>query len=397
MAEENLKEELKKTVEEAIEKKIKPILEEAKQKHKETKTETEKLKVKEIETGIKSGLKNLWEKFKFWALIGTGILLIFLEKVCRKIHLPRIKTTGAISLPGVKGVLFTELWFLFGCGIYLMGVIWFFISGFGTKEKKSFSGFLSDILKIVIWSGITIGLGGVFLRWAEGVLPPVSLNWLIYPIGICWLILGFRATIEILEGDEVLKISLMMLAVICGLFLIFLSFSFTQMQSWNWQVLFTKQNLGFWMSLTFLFLTWYILKGTYQWTLKTLLILFPILLILILNTGYKTIKPKPVPRAKHIRIVKPKIREVVVPKLELGMRPVRVKVVPREKIRLIFRPNPQWIWDGKSGYEVFLWNGAYRTKIYEIKKIENKKTWNFKNPYSHAVILSIYSRNFILD
>ena len=399
MAEENLKEEVKKTIEEIVEK-IKPILEEAKQKHKETKTETEKLKVKKIETGIKSELKNLWEKFKFWTLIGTGILLIFLEKVWRKIHLPKIKT-GIISFPGgTKDILFTELWFLFGCGIYLAGVIWFFISGFGvgTKEKKSFSGFLSGILKIVIWSGITIGLGGVFLRWAEGVLPPVSLNWLIYPIGICWLILGFRATIEILEGDEVLKISLMMLAVICGLFLIFLSFSFTQMQSWNWQVLFTKQNLGFWMSLTFLFLTWYILKGTYQWTSKALLILFPVLLFLILNTGYKKIKPEPVRtlRAKHL-VVKPKIREVVVPKLELGMQPFPVVVKPKEKIELIFHPNPQWIWDGKSGYEVFLWNHRQRIKILEIKEVKKTYIWNFKNPFSRAATLLVYSRNFVLE
>ena len=393
MAEENLKEELKKTVEE-VEEKIKPILEETK-KYKETETE----KLREMGTEIKSGLRNLWEKFKFWILVWIGIFLIFLERTCRKIHLPRIKTTGAISLPGVKDVLFTELWFLFGCGIYLMGVIWFFISGFGvgTKEKKSFSGFLSGILKIVIWSGITIGLGGVFLRWAEGVLPPVSLNWLIYPIGICWLILGFRATIETLEGDESLKISLMMVSVACGLFLVFLFFA--QMRSdWNWQVLFIKQNLGFWVALISLSLIWYILKGTYQWTSKALLILFPVLLFLILNTGYKKIKPEPVRtlRAKHL-VVKPKIREVVVPKLELGMQPFPVVVKPKEKIELIFHPNPQWIWDGKSGYEVFLWNHRQRIKILEIKEVKKTYIWNFKNPFSRAATLLVYSRNFVLE
>jgi len=385
---ENLKEEVKKTIEEVVEKKIKPIILEETKKYKETETE----KLKEVGGEIKSGLRNLWEKFKFWMLLGLGIFFTLLERTCRKIRMPRIKTELISPPAGIETIVFTEPWFLFGCGIYLAGVIWFFISGFGTKEKKSFSGFLSDILKIVIWVGITVGLGGIFLRWFEGILP-ASLSWLIYPIGICWLILGFRATIEILEGDEVLKISLMMVAVACGLFLAFLFFA--QMRSdWNWQVLFTKQNLGFWVALISLFLIWYILKGTYQWTLKALLILFPILLILILNTGYKKIKPEPVRtlRAKHL-VVKPKIREVVVPKLKLGMQPVRVVVRPGEKVRLVFYPNPQWIWDGKSGYEVFIGN----RKIYEIKEIEETQTWIFKNPFSRAATLLVHSRNFVLE
>ena len=385
---ENLKEELKKTIEEVMEEKIKPVLEKV-EKDKEAETE----KLKEIGTEIKSGLRNFWEKFKFWILLITGTFLALLERACRKIQTPKIKTE-LISLPaGIENIVFTKPWFLFGCGIYLAGVIWFFISGFGTKEKKSFSGFLSDILKIVIWSGITIGLGGVFLKWFEGVLP-TNLNWLIYPIGICWLILGFRVTIEILEGDESLKISLMMVAVACGLFLVFLFFAQTR-SDWNWQVLFTKQKLGFWMALISLFLIWYILKHTYQWTSKALLILFPVLLFLILNAGYKTIKPKSVvvPKAKSVRVVKQTIRKVIVPRLELGMRPFFVKVKPREKIELIFHPNPQWIWDGKSGYSIYL-DGR---KIYEIKEIKKTHIWNFKNPSHSPVRLLIYSRNFVLD
>ena len=366
MAEENLKEELKKTVEEVVEEKIKPILEDAK-KYKETE------KLKEVGTEIKSGLRKLWEKFKFWMLIGIGIFLIFLERACRKIHLPKVKT-GVVSLPGgVKDILFIEPWFLFGCGIYLAGVIWFFISGFGTKEEKSFSGFLSDILKIVIWSEITIGLGGVFLKWFEGVLP-INLNWLIYPIGICWLILGFRVTIEILEGDEMLKISLMMVAVACGLFLVFLCFAQTR-SDWNWQVLFTKQNLGFWVALISLFLIWYILKGTYRWTLKMILILSLVLLFLILNAGYKTIKPKPtVVRPKptvvsRVAVAKPKIRRIVIPRLELGMREFPVIMKPGEKVKLIFYPNYSWIWEEILGYEVFVDGVRYE----EVSKNELKK------------------------
>lgn len=365
MAEENLKEELKKTVEEVVEEKIKPILEDAK-KYKETE------KLKEVGTEIKSGLRKLWEKFKFWMLIGIGIFLIFLERACRKIHLPKMKT-GVVSLPGgVKDILFIEPWFLFGCGIYLAGVIWFFISGFGTKEEKSFSGFLSDILKIVIWSGITIGLGGVFLKWFQGVLP-TNLSWLIYPIGICWLILGFRATIEILEGDEMLKISLMMVAVACGLFLVFLCFAQTR-SDWNWQVLFTKQNLGFWVALISLFLIWYILKGTYRWTLKMILILSLVLLFLILNAGYKTIKPKPTVRPKptvvsRVAVAKPKIRRIVVPRLELGMREFPVIMKPGEKVKLIFYPNYSWIWEEILGYEVFVDGVRYE----EVSKDELKK------------------------
>ena len=160
---------------------------------------------------------------------------------------------------------------------------------------------------------------------------------------------------------------------------------------------------------------WFNLPGTYRKFQETGKLIVLIAIFLHLLTGYQCSKalsqgwnPRKVSyfawksekKIKKIAMIKPKpveIRSVVVPKLELGMRPVRVKVVPREKIRLIFRPNPQWIWDEKSGYEVFLWNHRQRIKILEIKEVKKTYIWNFKNPYSHAVILSIYSRNFILD
>ena len=104
------------------------------------------------------------------------------------------------------------------------------------------------------------------------------------------------------------------------------------------------------------------------------LILSLVLLFLILNAGYKTIKPKPTVRPKptvvsRVAVAKPKIRRIVVPRLELGMREFPVIMKPGEKVKLIFYPNYSWIWEKVLGYEVFVDGVRYE----EISKDELKK------------------------
>jgi len=156
---------------------------------------------------------------------------------------------------------------------------------------------------------------------------------------------------------------------------------------------------------------WFNLPGTYRKFQETGKLIVLLMIFLHLFAGYQCSRalsqgwnPKKASyfawksEKQKIAMIKtqPKpveIRKVIVPRLKIGMQPAKVSVAPGEKVRLIFQPNPQWIWDGKSGYEVFIGN----RKIYEIKKIESKKTWNFKNSYSRPVVLSICSRNFVLD
>ena len=178
---------------------------------------------------------------------------------------------------------------------------------------------------------------------------------------------------------------------------------------WNFEAILKPTIAGI-MGWTII---WFNLSGTYKKFQEAGKLIVLVVIFLHLFAGYQCSKalsqgwnPKKASyftwksekeRMKKITMIRSKpvvkVREVIVPRLELGMRPFFVKVKPREKIELIFHPNPQWIWDGKSGYEVFIGN----RKIYEIKKIKNKKAWNFKNPYSHPISLFIYSRNFVLD